>query len=547
MNNNDTLTPQNIDNENVGLRPLVVSYLLHWKLILGVGIFACLLGIAYLVFYPKTYEAAARIQIQSEEEGLSAGSLGLGEAAGLMRSFGLGGGNAGSVNIDDEKITLLSNELMSEMVETLGLHVQYYHPYTFKYRLYGQEQLKVSCDSAMLKRLDHNVKFDISVRKDGSAEVEVECEGLDFDEEFEYKSLPAQVEVEDYTFVIDYSPSYTKRGEDFDLIASFNSPSWIAEDLAEEFEVEEYTKTSNVIEMLCQDYEKQRAKDMFNTLIACYNKKSSEYKRSVSKASLDFINDRLNMTVTELSKIELSIEDYKNKNKITMVEVDVLLYSETMKELQTKLIELEAQMHLISLMETFVNNPENKYKLVPSLLTVPEGESSPLALYNAALLERERMLNSTSLDNPLVNSLTEQADRLRESVFLMIANTKKSMDATRKDLKEKENAILSKMASVPKQERTYIDLKRQQEIYQGMYLMLLQKREEIVLTLGQLKDKARIIDSAYVKSLPLQPRKLFAAIGVVFFTLFFSILWIVGKALVLDIYTDFMKKVKDEE
>ena len=545
MNNNDTLCKQYSDDENVGLRSLIVSYLVHWKLILGIGIFACLLGIAYLVFFPKTYETAARIQIQNDDEAGSAASLGLGNSIGALSSFGLGSRGTG-VNIDDEIVSLLSNELMSEMVVSLGLHVQYYHPYTFKYKLYGQEQLKVSCDSDMLKRLDHNVEFEMDHMEDGSIEVEVECESLDFDEEFIYKSLPAQVKVEDYTFVIDYAPNYTVRGESFQLIASFNSPSWVAEDLAEEFEVEEYSKTSCVIEMLCQDYEKQRSKDMFNTLIACYNRKVSKYKSVLSEASLVFINKRLDKATIDLAEIELRIEEYKNINKISRADVNIHLYTESMKELQTKLIDIEAQKHLIDMMDSFVRNPSNRYKLVPSLMNSPEGEARPLIQYNDALLRREKILKSTSSENPLAKNVTMQVDRLRESVFLMIENSKKSIEATRKDLKAMENKTLAKMESVPKQDRTYTELMRQRGIAQGMYNILLHNREDIALALGLQKEKARIIDSAYVKSKPLQPRKLYAAIGVVFFTLFFSILWIVGKTLFLDIWTDLMKKLKDE-
>ena len=45
---------------------------------------------------------------------------------------------------------------------------------------------------------------------------------------------------------------------------------------------------------------------------------------------------------------------------MTIVEYDVQMYAAAMQELQTKLIELEAQKHLIDLMEKFVRDPENK-------------------------------------------------------------------------------------------------------------------------------------------------------------------------------------------
>ena len=63
----------------------------------------------------------------------------------------------------------------------------------------------------------------------------------------------------------------------------------------------------------------------------------------------------------------------------------------------------------------------------------------------------------------------------------MIDNTKKGLTLTRDDLKKKEQMLLNKMGAIPQQERVYVDLKRQQEIYQGVYLVLLQKKEDAAL------------------------------------------------------------------
>ena len=81
----------------------------------------------------------------------------------------------------------------------------------------------------------------------------------------------------------------------------------------------------------------------------------------------------------------------------------------------------------------------------------------------------------------------------------------------------------------PQAERTYVELKRQQEIVQGVYLILLQKREETALVLGQQQDKARILDTAYVKSKPIAPRKLYAAIGMLLLTLVIPVVYLFVK------------------
>ena len=131
-----------------------------------------------------------------------------------------------------------------------------------------------------------------------------------------------------------------------------------------------------------------------------------------------------------------------------------------------------------------------------------------------------------------------------ESVFKMIENARQSLDLTRADLKDKENLLLSKMKNIPQQERVYVDLTRQREIYQGVYLVLLQKREEIVMNVAQGKERARIVDAPYIKSGSVAPRKLYAAIGVILFTFVISVGWLSLKYIVTSIILDLKAELR---
>lgn len=160
------------DNETIGLKSIIVRYLLHWKLFLGVFLFSIIPAVLYLIYYPRTYEMMARIQIQ-EDKDLGGGSFGLGEAAGLMKSFGLGSVSGGVVNIDDELMTLTSNKMLRDMVLKLGVNVDYCEPFSLGYRLYDESPLRMVADSATNARLAEAVEFSVFV-KNGKAEVSAE-------------------------------------------------------------------------------------------------------------------------------------------------------------------------------------------------------------------------------------------------------------------------------------------------------------------------------------------------------------------------------------
>lgn len=558
------------DNETIGLKSVIVGYLLHWRLFLAAFAVSLVLAVAYLLCYPRTYEVMARVQIQDEKE-LGGGSFGLGEAAGLMKSFGLGGISGGGINIADELQVLTSNRLLREMVLELGVNVDYMEPFSLGYRLYEDAPLRLTADSLTNATLDEVVEFAVEI-KDTGIEVTAESDRME-KKSFRLTSLPATLELPGGTFTLDFAPrnetqasapgnktlsqgnepltpgnetlapgneTLTRGNETLApgnealapmrLYLDYRPAGWVAEELADELLIEESSKTSNVIELSCTDYKKLRGKDMLNTLIRLYNADADAYKKGEALKALDFLDRRIGQTVGDLAGVENRIEAYKSENKLMDIEHDVQFYVDQMKDLQTRLIELEAQSNVVGMMDAFVKDPANRYSLMPVLLSVQEGEQgSSLANYNKVLLERARVIQNSSIHNPLAKALTEQADKLRVSVERTIGNARDGYQSSIADVRAKERQIYGKMNVYPSAERHYVDLKRQQEISQGVYLILLQKREETALILGQAREKARVVDAAFVKSKPVAPRKLYAAIGMLIFTLLVPVGWLCAR------------------
>jgi uncharacterized protein involved in exopolysaccharide biosynthesis len=515
------------EKENIGLLPIIVDYLRHWKLILLSGVISLIIAVLYFVLYPKTYEIMARVLIQHNQSVLSSGSFGLGEAAGLMKSFGLGGvGSVGGISIENEISTFYSNQLMKEAVTQLHLYAEYTPVFLFWYKMYGEEPVHVSCDSATIANLEDEILFKVSASRNGKIKIQAKANRKKF--KFQFDDFPAVVELEQGRFVFTRTVNGKKS---FNVNVNIYPPGWVAEYLADEIIIEDYSKTADVIEFTYPDHQKKRAKDFLNTLIALYNEKEVVYKNNLSKASEAFLENRMNNMLEELDVVEHKIEKYKTAHKITDVLYDIQYYAEAMKDLTAKIIEAETQANIINLLDEFVKNPENKYKLIPSLLTAgQDAEGSPLYLYNQALLERERIIkNSSTEENPLAETLTLQVDRLRESVYLMVENARVSISQTQQSLKERESKLLGKRDEVPEHERIYMNYKRQQEIIQGVYLILLQKREEIAISMGENIEKAKVLDAAFVKKKPIGPRKLYMAMITVILTLVFSIGWLFCK------------------
>lgn len=174
-------------------------------------------------------------------------------------------------------------------------------------------------------------------------------------------------------------------------------------------------------------------------------------------------------------------------------------------------------------------------------MTVEGEQGGAVTKYNEAIVERDRILKNSNETNPMFKIMDNQVETLRKGVFLMIENAQKATSRTLDGLKSKEKELLSKMRTIPAKEREYVNYRRNQEILQGLYLMLLQKREETMLSLGNETERARLIEPAYIKKKTLGPRKLYAAAGILFLTLVIPVGYLFTKDLIISLKEEYKR------
>jgi uncharacterized protein involved in exopolysaccharide biosynthesis len=529
---------ENKEKETVDLKSIIVRYLHQWKLFLAVFLFSFIPAILYLIIYPRTYEFAASVQLQEEKEsGMAA--MGLGEAAGLMKSFGIGPGGGVGIDMDDEIAILTSNRMFRQMIYDLGLYVSYSKPYSL-YKMYKEAPLKLTVDSVTMAHLDDQYYFTVSVSPE-NIKVKVKNYLGGYRETFTCTTLPLTIKLGANEFQLDYDHNGALE-KNFKLKITCTPLSWLAENLSEDVLVEDISTSSKILELTCSDHSKERGKDMLNTLIRKYNEDTETFECTRDRKTMEFVDGRIAKIITDLNQTELDIQTYKTKNEMTILESDVLLYGETMKEIRSAIMEGESQAYLINMLDEYIKDPANEYSVVPSLMTIAEGEQGgAITIYNDAIVERDRILKNSNETNPMFKIMNNQVETLRKGVFIMIENARKTSEKTLQGLKSKEDEILAKMRTIPEKEREYMNYRRNQEILQGLYLMLLQKREETILSLENRMERVRLIEPPYMKKKPLGPRKLYAVIGMLVLTLVIPVGYLLGKDLLLSIKEEYKR------
>ena len=488
------------------IKSILIKLLINWKWIVASVIVCLCCAYIYLQRQTPVYRIQATIMINDEQKGSFQNQMQT-----LQQDFGIMSTTGG---LDNELEVLRSKSVIKQAVIDLGLYTRYSIDNGFfkpASTLYGAYPVKVTIAKEDLDRLTSGATFTIT---QPDAESCIICYNYYDKEKHEVVEAREEIKSLPHTLNTHIGRLVLTKGElpsldpDQEMRVSIVPPISVAKACLGALSIEPTSKTTSVAYISYLDVNNRRGVDFVNQLVTAYNRENNNDKNFVAMKTEEFISKRLEKVAAELDEAEEQMAQYKRSSGLINLSGDAQKVMQGSTEYEKQHVEIVTQLKLINYLRDYVNDSNNNLQPIPVNVGLSDaGLASLIGRYNELVVERSYLLRTASESNPAVIETTTIASLMAEAIKTSIESLHNSLEIRKKDFEQQAKKYDSKLGDAPTQEKILAGYERQLEVKSGLYMMLLQKREENSIALAATADNAKLIDAALANDGPVSPNR----------------------------------------
>jgi len=498
MNSYPQNTEEEIKEEEIDFAGLFFKYLRYWKWFVASVIVCLIFAVLYLKHATPVYQVKATVLLKDDKKGSSTAEL-----SDALRDISLFNEKD---NVDNELEILKASTLAEQTVRELGLYASYTEIGSFRNTvIYGKSSpIQVWLSKDRLDALHESINFDVTV-----------CPGKPFeftgsyhDHDFRVKAAQTDTQVVLPFGQVCFRKGCYKPAEAMTVGITLQDPVNVADNLLGRLNIALTSKSTSVVNMVFHSTQVEMGTDFVNKFIDVYNREDMKDQNIVATNTAIFINERLATLSRELNSVELQVENYKQNQGLTDISSEANLFIQQTGAYEQKRLDVETQLGVIESIDSYIRKKENRDQLLPASTGLKsESLAALIDQYNSLLLEHKRLSRTASEKNQAMVDLNNRIDAMFGMLQASVRREKNNWQIARQDLIRNDNANEVRIKAIPRQEREYMEIKRQQSIKESLFIFLLQNKEKNDLSMSLVVPKAKIINSARSNGAPVSPKR----------------------------------------
>lgn len=424
---------------------------------------------------------------------------GAGGLSQMMKTFSVGGFSGSSV--DNEILILSSHDVMLRTSRKLGLNRTYTGTDTDgpKKLLYHDTPVRIEAPVEYFDTLSKQFNIKIKINDNGTVDLKAvkgffgttiaEKKGVNLPTLLETPYGNLQVMPTESFSETKYKKLTVKVCSNYEAAIRLNQTTKI--DVAE--------KLADVINVDLKYANAEYGKAIVNGIMREYNAKRIDRVHESSETSIQYYDERIAQTFSELEKTEQAIAQYKRSKELSGAQFEPKILLTAMHETKAAIVQANDEIAYFDMVLRTLRNRLKEDALIPQIENLSD---TMITVYNDAILERRELKRSATDNNRTLQLMNEKIATLRD---MLIENSEKAIDKARHDVKTQQSIVNSaenRLNEYPTYELEYENLLRDKILKNALYQYLVQERENSVLQLYKDTDMGFIFQDAYIYQKP---------------------------------------------